>query len=99
MVGARGFELPTSQSQTIRQSVVSSGSGLSDEQATQLETAVAESTAARKVFENNAVTSADNSTSTIFDDDVTEMVDPVIEIEMETDILRSRSLMKQWGWR
>ena len=49
--------------------VVSSGSGLSAEQATQLETAATESNATRKMVKNNAMTSADNRTSTIFDDD------------------------------
>jgi len=49
--------------------IVSSGNGLSTEQATQLETAAVESRAARKMVKNDAFTSADNSTSTIFDDD------------------------------
>ena len=49
--------------------VVSSGSGLSAEQATQLETAATESKAARKMVKNDAVTSVDSSTSIIFDDD------------------------------
>ena len=60
--GAVGYKLSDSP-------IVSSGSGLSVEQATQLETAAAESTAARKMVKNDAVTSANNSTSTIFDDD------------------------------
>jgi hypothetical protein len=45
------------------------GSGLSAEQATQLEAAATESVAARKMVKNDAVTSADSKTSTIFDDD------------------------------
>ena len=49
--------------------VVSRGSGLSAEQAMQLETAAIESKAARKMVKNDAITSANNSTSTIFDDD------------------------------
>ena len=60
--GAVGYKLSDSP-------IVSSGSCLSAEQEVQLETAATESKAARKMVKNDAVTSADNSTSTIFDDD------------------------------
>ena len=46
-----------------------SGSGLSAEQAAQLETAASESAAARKMVKNDAVVDSNNSRSTIFDDD------------------------------
>ena len=49
-------------------SIASSGSEFSAAQATQLEAVAVESAAARKVVKNDTVTSADNSTSIVFDD-------------------------------